>query len=112
KGDRFTVENLTYARFNIHDLYVTPDVIAVRHEIIIRRNADAYVTEDRFLNDVFHVRADEESGVDFFIQCHLLRYGFVILPKGCCCKDRKSTRLNSSHVIISYVVFCVKEIYG
>src|SRR5204863_8496454 len=26
----------------------------------------------------------------------------------CCAKDRKSTRLNSSHVEISYAVFCLK----
>src|SRR5437868_11772941 len=26
-----------------------------------------------------------------------------------CCKDRKSTRLNSSHVSISYAVFCLKK---
>src|SRR6202045_2274659 len=27
----------------------------------------------------------------------------------CCCSDRKSTRLNSSHVAISYAVFCLKK---
>src|SRR5439155_277441 len=26
-----------------------------------------------------------------------------------CCRDRKSTRLNSSHVAISYAVFCLKK---
>src|SRR5438874_7904315 len=26
-----------------------------------------------------------------------------------CCEDRKSTRLNSSHVEISYAVFCLKK---
>src|SRR5690625_5426476 len=31
--------------------------------------------------------------------------GFV----GTWCKDRKSTRLNSSHVAISYAVFCLKK---
>src|SRR5205807_10434208 len=25
------------------------------------------------------------------------------------CKDRKSTRLNSSHLVISYAVFCLKK---
>src|SRR5260221_3522012 len=25
------------------------------------------------------------------------------------CRDRKSTRLNSSHTVISYAVFCLKE---
>src|SRR5260363_309227 len=29
-------------------------------------------------------------------------------PIGCKCEDRKSTRLNSSHQIISYAVFCLK----
>src|SRR5207244_11429749 len=28
---------------------------------------------------------------------------------GTCCGDRKSTRLNSSHQIISYAVFCLKK---
>src|SRR3712207_8414945 len=27
----------------------------------------------------------------------------------CCIKDRKSTRLNSSHANISYAVFCLKQ---
>src|ERR1022692_3068550 len=27
----------------------------------------------------------------------------------CMCRDRKSTRLNSSHLVISYAVFCLKK---
>src|SRR5439155_21153874 len=30
-------------------------------------------------------------------------------PHGCIGKDRKSTRLNSSHVASSYAVFCLKK---
>src|SRR5690625_6501458 len=30
-------------------------------------------------------------------------------PSGRCARDRKSTRLNSSHVAISYAVFCLKK---
>src|SRR5207249_9845279 len=46
---------------------------------------------------------------------HCLKYGVtlnhvvalkVVLPNG---EDRKSTRLNSSHVSISYAVFCLKK---
>src|SRR5690606_40430381 len=34
----------------------------------------------------------------------------AILSKNClACQDRKSTRLNSSHVKISYAVFCLKK---
>src|SRR5574344_2451533 len=31
------------------------------------------------------------------------------LPLPILCRDRKSTRLNSSHQIISYAVFCLKK---
>src|SRR5690625_6410428 len=37
-------------------------------------------------------------------QCHHFTKGFDV-----CQKDRKSTRLNSSHVAISYAVFCLKK---
>src|SRR5256885_12993895 len=30
-------------------------------------------------------------------------------PQGASCGDRKSTRLNSSHLVISYAVFCLKK---
>src|SRR5256885_12525373 len=30
-------------------------------------------------------------------------------PLGCRGRDRKSTRLNSSHLVISYAVFCLKK---
>src|SRR5690606_37313688 len=33
----------------------------------------------------------------------------VALDDGAWCEDRKSTRLNSSHVKISYAVFCLKK---
>src|SRR5256885_4983566 len=31
------------------------------------------------------------------------------LIRGCFDEDRKSTRLNSSHLVISYAVFCLKK---
>src|SRR5690625_6725312 len=33
----------------------------------------------------------------------------VLRPEICSSRDRKSTRLNSSHVAISYAVFCLKK---
>src|SRR5438874_3744347 len=36
-------------------------------------------------------------------------YAFVRSPMKFCAGDRKSTRLNSSHVEISYAVFCLKK---
>src|SRR5258708_27254346 len=32
-----------------------------------------------------------------------------LMPSPVPCRDRKSTRLNSSHQIISYAVFCLKK---
>src|SRR5256885_12632090 len=36
----------------------------------------------------------------------MLRYGMKYVDQGAA--DRKSTRLNSSHLVISYAVFCLK----
>src|SRR5574341_2372931 len=36
-------------------------------------------------------------------------YGMWNHPRGHVWKDRKSTRLNSSHQLISYAVFCLKK---
>src|SRR5207249_9994116 len=43
--------------------------------------------------------------------CELEFHGapFALLPRIHCGADRKSTRLNSSHVSISYAVFCLKK---
>src|SRR5256885_8776945 len=35
--------------------------------------------------------------------------GFGGLVNLTACRDRKSTRLNSSHLVISYAVFCLKK---
>src|SRR5690606_41700154 len=43
-----------------------------------------------------------------FLGIDMLRAGFTALPSDFTL-DRKSTRLNSSHVKISYAVFCLKK---
>src|SRR5207249_8448023 len=40
---------------------------------------------------------------------HALVSAVAVLIIACPCADRKSTRLNSSHVSISYAVFCLKK---
>src|SRR5690625_7676190 len=54
----------------------------------------------------FHTRVPLENGVQVFVPVWKItvddeRHYFV--------KDRKSTRLNSSHVATSYAVFCLKK---
>src|SRR5699024_12314708 len=56
----------------------------------------------RILGAVFHLRvAHHVSGE--VNRCHLAAHRGPLLL------DRKSTRLNSSHVSISYAVFCLKK---
>src|SRR2546426_6081556 len=40
---------------------------------------------------------------------HVRRGGLPDRPRGPARGDRKSTRLNSSHLVISYAVFCLKK---
>src|SRR3989442_7395700 len=48
---------------------------------------------------------------DVLTRCERARLGSAIRSEGTpeTCPDRKSTRLNSSHVRISYAVFCLKK---
>src|SRR5256885_8324929 len=41
--------------------------------------------------------------------CCVLCNGPVVPGQARCWTDRKSTRLNSSHLVISYAVFCLKK---
>src|SRR5256885_7229211 len=40
---------------------------------------------------------------------HALWKSLVLPASGVALRDRKSTRLNSSHLVISYAVFCLKK---
>src|SRR5256885_7013640 len=43
-----------------------------------------------------------------FVECGVWRGGSSMLAAHTFAQDRKSTRLNSSHLVISYAVFCLK----
>src|SRR5256885_11679151 len=45
----------------------------------------------------------------FFADCRFPPFGPRFSPKPTGTLDRKSTRLNSSHLVISYAVFCLKK---
>src|SRR5258708_14337468 len=50
----------------------------------------------------------EKTGLRFGVAEFLDPFD-VVCGKECRSRDRKSTRLNSSHQIISYAVFCLKK---
>src|SRR5437773_7180830 len=52
------------------------------------------------------IRNAEQGAVRALITDDKGRYREPLLPPG---EDRKSTRLNSSHITISYAVFCLKK---
>src|SRR5256885_5374622 len=69
---------------------------------------------ERLLADEGKTRAD--VGREAFVArvwAFVRETGDAILEQlkviGCSCEDRKSTRLNSSHLVISYAVFCLKK---
>src|SRR5256885_7617334 len=69
----------------------------------------------------FFRRSARRAGVRYSIACAdnhgiIAEAEFAAGAMGLCCrrrglkmKDRKSTRLNSSHLVISYAVFCLKK---
>src|SRR5256885_12270327 len=71
-----------------------------------RRGAGVYAWDTRHVSD-YEVRPTAGSlqllSAQILPDGALLRYSLAGL------QDRKSTRLNSSHLVISYAVFCLKK---
>src|SRR5699024_11864877 len=67
-----------------------------RLTLVITRNQDCYLIHFQFL----HIYPSILSSPLLFT---------VFILNSVSTKDRKSTRLNSSHVSISYAVFCLKK---
>src|SRR5207248_9083960 len=77
------------------------------HSFPTRRSSDLPYRKDRDLVRALHV-----EGQLPFIEIHAntpIETCEQRDPKGLYKKDRKSTRLNSSHRTISYAVFCLKK---
>src|SRR5438034_8098810 len=70
---------------------------ALRDEMLVRLKLEGerIIKEERLLKGVLGRIRDVRSGPD----------GYLYLLT----EDRKSTRLNSSHTVISYAVFCLKK---
>src|SRR3712207_8469358 len=79
------------------------------------RSADRPAVDDD-LGERHHPREPDELGAAVRVLREVdLLVGDVALVEQCLChaaiaaRDRKSTRLNSSHANISYAVFCLKK---
>src|SRR5690606_1674518 len=75
----------------------------VRHLCGMITNRLRDITSSPSLRDIFRNLNQRRIFNSFNNLSHLLNYLYRKIP------DRKSTRLNSSHVKISYAVFCLKK---
>src|SRR5256885_3991003 len=70
----------------------------------LKSNSAVCVGKARVRNSMGNASCPAGTGV-CVVKTHLLRTFSISSPL----KDRKSTRLNSSHLVISYAVFCLKK---
>src|SRR5699024_12165469 len=63
------------------------------------------------VKDHYRIRLPHQFSLIYYIQNYLnmQKYHHIEIPGVLVAQDRKSTRLNSSHVSISYAVFCLKK---
>src|SRR5690242_20988797 len=77
------------------------------HQPLADRRVEAGVDErDVPVVDVRTVQLDVPAAAD---HGEVVRLGLVVVDEVVLDRDRKSTRLNSSHMSISYAVFCLKK---
>src|SRR2546426_4864000 len=100
----------------IHDSYLCSHQFSLFFFLMIRRPPRStlfpYTTlfrSDVFLDDVNGPRGRHDAAPAApFVVHHLPAFRLLdddlVFPR-----DRKSTRLNSSHLVISYAVFCLKK---
>src|SRR5207253_9507358 len=74
--------------------------LAVSHALYQRWQSDKVLK-----GSPARVKADVQRALDYVRRNKGTAWGWALL----CLIDRKSTRLNSSHVAISYAVFCLKQ---
>src|SRR5690625_7701207 len=90
-------------------LFYCSSAIRHLHSFPTRRSSDLYLTGE---NDNRRKSWSDQSGDEYsrsIAQSFFVTYDLGELGALGDVTDRKSTRLNSSHVAISYAVFCLKK---
>src|SRR5207253_6613458 len=104
--------------------FKSPPPHCLIHSFPTRRSSDLQFGEHFFPFEIARIRSAHERRSSFDLACKQELWGrtqslrtisrqlcsnFPFLFCSCETVDRKSTRLNSSHVAISYAVFCLKK---
>src|SRR5256885_2770089 len=76
---------------------------------MIRRPPRSTLFPSRRSSDLVTMDVTDERQVDSGVQACARELGSVDIMVSNAGIDRKSTRLNSSHLVISYAVFCLKK---
>src|SRR5438552_5094132 len=74
------------------------------HSFPTRRSSDLFGSAKLDLKDIAPIA--KKAGIPILVDAAA---DYLIVPNPYIALDRKSTRLNSSHQIISYAVFCLKK---
>src|SRR5574344_2331596 len=84
-------------------LYQPSVLLQIRVSIDVHPNYYSY-SDDNYHKRFFPIKNSSDQNDDVHSSEHNDKYHPVMVERK---KDRKSTRLNSSHQIISYAVFCL-----
>src|SRR2546426_9499979 len=76
------------------------------HVTLLAETPAGYANLCRLTTAAHLGRADRRDPRLDFASLEARHEGLIVLSG---CRDRKSTRLNSSHLVISYAVFCLKK---
>src|SRR5207253_7269997 len=111
----------TMSKYLIRRIEETPNITLLTHTELVElegsehlqrvtwRNNQTSKTENKSIAHVF-VMTGADPNTDWLDGCVALDgKGFIKTGPDLMKPDRKSTRLNSSHVAISYAVFCLKK---
>src|SRR5690625_503923 len=125
-------EGWEIVRYNNGEKILDDDIIATEYPLTVYVNDEEFATLVctpthirelvigflasegfiRFFSEIESIKIDKEQGFAYVKLTKELdqdRHSSSKRFIGSCCGDRKSTRLNSSHVAISYAVFCLKK---
>src|SRR5256885_7576561 len=109
-GDTLAPERRAMLKCPPHILVTTPESLYI---LLTAEKSRAILRDvETVIVDEIHAVADDKRGAHLTLsleRLEALTYRSPVRIGLSATQDRKSTRLNSSHLVISYAVFCLKK---